>query len=263
MNCQSFESIVNDLARAQMLETNMRKQALAHSQECHSCGLRLQGERLLTQGLQELAAETESVETPGRIEENLRAAFRNNEFAEPRRVARPRRWQWLTAAAVLLIVCSLAALHLRRTPPLAQVPKPDKIDGAGTGFGSAISVVAASPGSLLKKTTATTAASKRKASLRVLHDRSSDDSDKNVAAKETETTVAENTKREIATDFLPVGYPSSINFQEGGQIVRVELPRSTLATFGLPVNMDRYHEKVKADVLFGADGQARAIRFVQ
>ena len=54
-----------------------------------------------------------------------------------------------------------------------------------------------------------------------------------------------------------------MNLQDGGQIVRVELPRSTLATFGLPVNMDRYHERVKADVLFGADGQARAIRFVQ
>jgi hypothetical protein len=31
----------------------------------------------------------------------------------------------------------------------------------------------------------------------------------------------------------------------------------------LPVNMDRYNEKVKADVLFGVDGLAHAIRFVQ
>jgi hypothetical protein len=53
------------------------------------------------------------------------------------------------------------------------------------------------------------------------------------------------------------------SFQDGGQLVRVELPRSALAKFGIPVNMDRYNEKVKADVLFGADGLAQAIRFVQ
>src|SRR5262249_52471828 len=86
---------------------------------------------------------------------------------------------------------------------------------------------------------------------------------KSVDAKENEKLVADNSQGEIATDFLPVGYTSSINLQDGGQIVRVVLPRSTLATFGLPINMDRYHETVKADVLFGADGQARAIRFVQ
>ena len=56
---------------------------------------------------------------------------------------------------------------------------------------------------------------------------------------------------------------NAASLQDGGQIVRVELPRSALANFGLPVNMDRYNEKVKADVLFGVDGLAHAIRFVQ
>jgi hypothetical protein len=68
---------------------------------------------------------------------------------------------------------------------------------------------------------------------------------------------------EIATDFIPLSYMTAVNLQDGGQIVRVELPRSALANFGLPVNMDRYNEKVKADVLLGVDGLAHAIRFVQ
>jgi len=51
--------------------------------------------------------------------------------------------------------------------------------------------------------------------------------------------------------------------QDGGQLVRVELPRSALARFGLPVNTERANQRVKADVLFSADGLARAIRFVQ
>ena len=53
------------------------------------------------------------------------------------------------------------------------------------------------------------------------------------------------------------------SLQEGGQLVRVELPRSALVAFGLPMNVNRYDEKVKADVFFGSDGMARAIRFVQ
>jgi len=68
---------------------------------------------------------------------------------------------------------------------------------------------------------------------------------------------------EIATDFIPLNSMTAVNLQDGGQIVRVQLPRSALANFGLPVNMERSNEKVKADVLFGVDGLAHAIRFVQ
>ena len=75
--------------------------------------------------------------------------------------------------------------------------------------------------------------------------------------------VANHVTNEIATDFIPLSYMSTAGLQDGGQIVRVQLPRSALANFGLPVNMDRYNEKVKADVLVGVDGTARAIRFVQ
>ena len=75
--------------------------------------------------------------------------------------------------------------------------------------------------------------------------------------------VANHVRNEIATDFIPLGYMNAAHFQDGGQIVRVELPRSALAKFGLPVNMDRFNEKVKADVLFGVDGMAHAIRFIQ
>jgi len=75
--------------------------------------------------------------------------------------------------------------------------------------------------------------------------------------------VANHVTNEIATDFIPLSYMNAASLQDGGQIVRVQLPRSALANFGFPVNMDRYNEKVKADVLFGVDGTARAIRFVQ
>jgi hypothetical protein len=75
--------------------------------------------------------------------------------------------------------------------------------------------------------------------------------------------AANHVVSEVATEFMPLGYVTAANFQEGGQIVRVELPRAALANFGIPMNMDRYKERVKADVLLGADGLAHAIRFVQ
>jgi hypothetical protein len=81
--------------------------------------------------------------------------------------------------------------------------------------------------------------------------------------KKDNNVVSNHATNEVATEFMPVGYLSVDALQDGGQIVRVELPRSALVKFGLPVNMDRYNERVKADVLVGLDGMAHAIRFVQ
>jgi hypothetical protein len=50
---------------------------------------------------------------------------------------------------------------------------------------------------------------------------------------------------------------------ESGHVVRVELPRTALVSMGLPMNPERAGELVKADVLMGDDGVARAIRFVR
>src|SRR6185503_14932567 len=56
--------------------------------------------------------------------------------------------------------------------------------------------------------------------------------------------VANHMNREIATDFMPLGYLNPATLQDGGQIIRVEVPRSTLVKFGLTVTIDRYNEKV-------------------
>jgi len=75
--------------------------------------------------------------------------------------------------------------------------------------------------------------------------------------------IAAANRDEIATDFLPLGDVNNLAAQDGGQLVRVELPRSALLTFGLPMNIERAAEPVKADVLVGQNGLARAIRFVR
>jgi hypothetical protein len=69
-----------------------------------------------------------------------------------------------------------------------------------------------------------------------------------------------------ATEFLPLtlipeGRPEE-KAGENHQIVRMTLPRTALLAFGVPMNMERAGELVTADVMFGEDGVAHAIRFV-
>ncbi|MGH9626955.1 MAG: hypothetical protein ACRD7E_01115 [Bryobacteraceae bacterium] len=66
----------------------------------------------------------------------------------------------------------------------------------------------------------------------------------------------------IATEFVALPFAPAFTSYDRGQIVRVQLPRSSLRTFGFPVNPERASERVKADVVLGEDGIARAIRFV-
>lgn len=68
---------------------------------------------------------------------------------------------------------------------------------------------------------------------------------------------------EVATEFVPLtDWTEDVELQ-GGRLVRVEVPRTTLIAAGFPMNAERADEPITADVLVGNDGVARAIRFVQ
>ncbi len=68
---------------------------------------------------------------------------------------------------------------------------------------------------------------------------------------------------ELTTDFIPLVHCVGLGCFEGGQLVRVAIPRLALISLGLPMNEQLTQEPVTADVLIGGDGVARAIRFVQ
>ncbi len=68
-------------------------------------------------------------------------------------------------------------------------------------------------------------------------------------------------EEEIATEFYPLVTANAL--PERGQMRRIQVPRSTLINFGLPVNAERLGIPINADLLVGEDGAARAIRFVQ
>jgi hypothetical protein len=251
MNCQRFEDVVNDIAREQIIDAGVRSEALKHSEHCERCGARLEDERAMTLDLRSLAEGVKSEGAPARVEARLLAEF--DEFATMQFPALPLparqyRIQYLVGAlaAVLLIVFGLFAIRgpgprAIATPFLATTVAPANTGIASTSTAPIIPQRTLGPaGSGIKKSAA-----------RHKHDASA------------KAPAADAAATEIATDFLPLTYGAATNLEEGGRMVRVELPHSALATFGLPVNMDRANERVKADVLFGVDGLAHAIRFVR
>ena len=192
----------------------------------------------LTSSLQLLAEEMESLNAPPEIEQKLREAFRaQTATAASHRYGR----YWLVAvAAMILIVISVIALRSRTDPPKPTIAQQPQIKEQPT-------IVEEPRVDQLQPKQQQIAQKRRRPAPR----------------RAPTNEVANHVNREIATDFMPFGYLNTSTLQEGGQIIRVELPRSTLMSFGLPVNMDRYHEKVKADVFIGVDGLAHAIRFVK
>lgn len=260
MNCQKFESVAGELARGQMMQAEVRNDALAHSSDCATCSSLLRDEEMLTHGLRALAAEMSSVEAPPSMESRLLSAFRQREVVVPiaTRAVRSNRHYWIAAvAAMLLVVLGLVAFRsgVTGTQPekqtaaapktkLNEAPSPEVTQDNTTSASD--NVLAGNPERHRNRVTGTPA---------VFRPRSGRSRSSNV--------VANHAVPEVATDFMPIGYMNANTFQDGGQIVRVELPRGRLASFGIPVNMDRYNERVKADILLGVDGTARAIRFVQ
>ena len=68
--------------------------------------------------------------------------------------------------------------------------------------------------------------------------------------------------RELVTEFFPLRY-SNVPAR-GGYVVRMQVPRTALASFGaMPPAGISNDPTILADVVVGDDGLARAVRFVQ
>ena len=253
MNCQSFENIVTDLAREQLIETALREEALQHSDACSACAARLSEERSLSVSLRALVTEMNSLGAPQQTESLLLAAFNEQRLAPQ---ARPKRWNYLglAAAAVLLMAFAIGVTAWNLRAPLMFQPSD-----------AVASKPVANPSPVVNNTQqpppVATARPERdpnfKARERARKTRRSN------ARPNTSQSLAALSETEVTTDFMPIGYVNSASLQDGGSVVRVELPRSTIVSMGFALNMDRSGDRVKADVLMGADGLARAIRFVQ
>ena len=69
--------------------------------------------------------------------------------------------------------------------------------------------------------------------------------------------------QEVVTEFIPLRPVPAWDDNVPAQMVRVRVPRSELGRFGLAFPGQFVDGTVRADVLVGQDGMARAVRFVR
>lgn len=280
MNCGDFERIINDLSRDQIIEATERERGLAHLDACARCAARLADERVLTGGLSSLAATAQNVEAPAHIEAALLAAFRErNKVALLKPAVRPParfvalpNWQLPIglAAAVALAFIAFAVIRIQ---PFQRIPQQQQqLAGARSPQPLKITTEVSAPsqpstglvrGGLVGEPQAQLVSLQTSGRRRGNLENINRTGDSIRSPQAVNATASNSTAGDIATDFIPLTYEASQGAMDGGHVVRVELPRTALAQFGLPMNAERSNEPVTADVLLGDDGLARAIRFVR
>lgn len=271
MNCEKFQTVVGDLAHDLLMEANEQAAALGHSDECSECAARLLDERNLTLGLRALANDMKEATAGPQLEAKMLAAFREQQNGKgvvvPIRVERRRTWYWAAAiAATLLVAFAIFVVQGNLANKRDQFAgnNPPKVTDGGVAkpIDRPTEVKVSSDG--LEPTPLVPQPRPKRNDVAVVHKPKALAPRANLNNAVASTVATQPAAPvEVTTDFYPIGYTNTPNLQEGGQLLRVELPRASVARFGLPVNMDRAGQRIKADVLVGSDGLAQAIRFVQ
>jgi len=260
MNCREFEDIVNDLVRAKMIDAASRVTGLAHAEICERCASRLADERSLREGLKSLLASDEGKAAPDRVEVALLEAFRAQ---SPNQVARhlpvqSRSWlRWTLAAAAATLIAFGFIVYS------AIQNEPQKDNRVVTETHPAPQPTVNPEAQVVKENGAT----EQRRGSRAPRPPSGNwlQLDKPIIRDSMTSYARDN---EYTTDFFPLNYSDDQKTMESEevirvQVIRVQMPRPALIAFGLPVNIERADVPVKADLLVGEDGLARAIRFVR
>ncbi len=228
MNCTGFERVVVEMARGGLTDAA----AAAHADSCARCARRLAHEQRLSAVVAAVVEEDSRRAAPAAVERMLLAEL------QKRHAGSKRAW-WARAgvAAVAAALIVAAAVSFRRAPEQKTVHiKPPE------AHVTASAPVAPAVREVPMPRVPTLRASRRKAPRKA----------------PSEPVIAQ---REVMTEFFPIVYdPEPI---ERGQIVRIRLPSAALTMFGIPMNEEHAEEAIRADVLLGEDGMARAVRFVK
>lgn len=256
MNCQDFEKLVLALARDQLLEAGRCAQGLAHTEVCARCAARLTEERALLGGMHLVVAELAREEVPARVETALLTAFRAQAAQRdtPLRevLAINRRWgQWRMVAAyaaVILLAVLVSVTWLKRA---ADVQK-QIVQHAPSPTPSPDSPKEAPASQRIREVAEPKLAN---VPTKTLH--------RTPSHRMRQASSNNSEEAEVVTQFFPLREGEDLAALESLRMLRVELPGSALGEVGLPVAPDTANLLVKADVVLGEDGLARAIRFVR
>jgi hypothetical protein len=273
MNCQDFENLVVDLARGAVADSSLGTGCWAHAANCPRCADRLLAQEKLTAGLDALTTRMGAMPAAGQFEDRLRSEFRIQFAGNRERAVRPPAirvfpylkgrslsgWAWAGAAAILLLsIAGILGLRSRTKLPVMVTaqdrPGAKEIESHGPKGNKTRPI----PAVLKEKGAGQTAAAN---SIIKPHESRPGKNNSKAPARPTFRKTAQD---EIATSFYPLPYGSGLSLDEGWEIVRVSMPRSALATLGVPMSAEQSSSStIKADLVLGEDGMARAIRFVE
>jgi len=249
MNCPDFETIVIEIARDCLMDAATRERGLDHIRRCASCANLLVEERALSRDLRAFSARCGAEEIPERIETALLTAFRQRAAAP---IVAPRRRRWLLAVAALaLLTFGISLAGWMASSHRGGAP----VVGSAHG-GPSPSNTPATPG---KSDQTSRMVEVRQPDRRLPAPRS--EKRQKPLASANRRSSSSQAPREFVTQFFPIMQGVELIPLEGGQVVRVRMPRSNLIPLGIPFNQERANETIKADVLV-SNGLARAIRLV-
>lgn len=237
MTCRAVTAYLVDLARGISVEADRRLEIDRHLRECRRCAARLEEERAVSAGLGRLARATGEPAPNPEAERALLAAF-DSAWAQPHVVARWRAWQPLAAAAVVVLAALGATgawtIANRRAAAPAPATASPRIAATAPPVAEPLAA-AAHPAQLVAKTAVKTAAPR---------------------------SVPDRREPAISIDasaFVPWPGADTLPTFESGRLMRLDLPTSVAISLGLnpPASQTGV---VRADILVGQDGLARAVR---
>jgi hypothetical protein len=261
MNCQQFDQIVVELARGRGVEGRTPQGAVDHARSCPRCAARLSDQRKLAAALRAVNSAASNEQAPASVEHSLLSAFRARfdascpatavETTSPRRGGAVAWPVWAVAAAAVMLLLGIVAIWRleptsparssdRASSPRVSNKKPAEVATVGNDETQPAAAVVRHLVSRPRRTAKYGTPSKPHA------------------------TSEQVPATEVTTRFYPLPYGSGLGLDEGWALVRVQVPRASLASLGVPISAgSESNEMLTADVVVGQDGLARGIRFVQ
>jgi hypothetical protein len=263
MNCEDFNEIINELADYKPMAVSTRDAGVSHVALCADCAAKLANARAVSGNLL-LAAGAESEVAPTRVKENLVAAFAAQRQATQTpgkvvHISRQRNPGWWAMASAAAVAAAAVIVFAVILPFWKSAPAPNSQAPHVALKAPPISVPASSPSPNENPGRVSIAVSRNKDRGASRKQRLSRETNRRPINAGPSETVARNTSNE----FLPLTYLASATAIDTGTIVRVQLSKSALVRLGLPMNLESSSESVRAEVVIGDDGVARAIRLVQ
>lgn len=278
MNCHEHRSNLIELSRGGSLSASGEQELRDHLDRCPECARLLERQQMLGGAMQNLAAQAAAILPPENLEKRVRAEL--DTFDQSREAHEwnrqiglggshgrlSRRWIPVIGGAVAASVLAGWLLIGRRAavpggendhPSAAAAPgnvhaktpaiQPSAAE-ATTPAGVPERAVARVAKKGVRRTTRLATTSKALSSTR--------------AAAPVATAAAGTTPDEPSQPFIAIPYTEPIAPYERASVMRMDLPVAAVMAAGLPLESRDLGERVRADVLVGEDGRARAIRLL-